>query len=158
MPFKTGWVKVQDFKGQTATMQLGDLGDAFEINEIGNLKSFIETHSDAKVIAFGVSEVTLLDASGLFADDTDKGNYDTVKQRAVFHFRDADTGKRFSFTIPAPRNEDFEADQQPKASVAKAVRDKIAELTGREAADLHYLGGGLRSKVPPIEQRSKKIA
>lgn len=158
MSFKTGWVKVQDFKGQTATMQLGDLGDAFEINEIANLKDFIETHSDAKVVAFGVSEVTLLDASGLFADDTDKGNYDTVKQRAVFHFRDADTGKRFSFTIPAPRNEDFEADQQPKASVAKAVRDKIAELTSREAADLHYLGGGLRSKVAPIEQRSKKIA
>lgn len=158
MSFKTGWVKVQDFKGQTATMQLGDLGDAFEINEIANLKDFIESHSDAKVIAYGVSEVTLLDASGLFADDTDKGSYDTVKQRAVFHFRDADTGKRFSFTIPAPRNEDFEADQQPKASVAKAVRDKIAELTSRESADLHYLGGGLRSKVPPIEQRSKKIA
>lgn len=157
MSFKTGWVKVQDFKGQTATMQLDNFGDLLELNEIGNLKSFIETHSDAKVIAFGISEVTLLDASGLFADETDKGNYDTVRQRAVFHFRDADTGKRLSFSIPAPRNEDFDADQQPKPSVAKAVRDKIAELTGREAVDLHYLGGGLRSKVAPIEQRSKKV-
>ena len=157
MSFKTGWVKVQDFKGQTATMQLSDLGDAFELNEIGNLKSFIEQHSDAKVIAYGVSEVTLLDASGLFADGADKGNYDTVRQRAVFHFRDADTGKRFSFTIPAPRNEDFDADQQPQAAVANAVRDKVAELTSREAVDLHYLGGGLRSKVPPIEQRSKRV-
>lgn len=156
--FKTGWVKVQDAFGQTATMQLENLGDTFEINEIGNLKDFIETHSDAKVVAYGVSEVMLLDASGLFADDADKGNYDSIRQRAVFHFRDADTGKRLSFTIPAPKNEDFDADQQPKASVAKAVRDKIAELTSREAVDLHYLGGGLRSKVAPIEQRRKKVA
>lgn len=156
--FKTGWVKVQDAFGQTATMHLENLGDTFEINEIGNLKDFIETHSDAKVVAYGVSEVMLLDASGLFADDTDKGNYDSIRQRAVFHFRDADTGKRLSFTIPAPKNEDFDADQQPKASVAKAVRDKIAELTSREAVDLHYLGGGLRSKVAPIEQRRKKVA
>ena len=158
MSFKTGWVKLQDAFGQTAIMQLDNFGDALEIDEIGNLKEFIETHSDAKVIAFGISVVTLLDASGLFADDTDKGNYDSIRQRAVFHFRDADTGKRFSFSIPAPRNEDFDADQQPKASVAKAVRDKIAELTSREAVDLHYLGGGLRSKVAPIEQRRKKVA
>ena len=157
MAFKTGWVKVQDAWGQTTTMQLENLGDAFEINEIGNLKDFIETHSDAKVVAYGVSEVTLLDASGLFADDTDKGSYDSIRQRMVFHFRDADTGKRLSFSIPAPRNEDMDADQQPKASVAKAVRDKIAELTSREAVDLHYLGGGLRSKVPPIDQRRKRV-
>ena len=158
MSFKTGWVKVQDAFGQTATMQLDSFGDVLELNEIANLKGFIETHSDAKVVAMGVSEITLLDASGLFADGTDKGNYDSIRQRAVYHFRDADTGKRFSFSIPAPRNEDFDADQQPKASVAKVVRDKIAELTGREAADLHYLGGGLRSKVAPIEQRRKKVA
>lgn len=157
MSFKTGWVKVQDAWGQTTTMQLENLGDAFEINEIANLKDFIETHSDAKVVAYGVSEVTLLDASGLFADDTDKGSYDSIRQRMVFHFRDADTGKRLSFSIPAPRNEDMDADQQPKASVAKAVRDKIAELTSREAVDLHYLGGGLRSKVPPIDQRRKRV-
>ena len=157
MAFKTGWVKVQDAWGQTTTMQLENLGDAFEINEIGNLKGFIESHSDAKVVAYGVSEVTLLDASGLFADDTDKGSYDSIRQRMVFHFRDADTGKRLSFSIPAPRNEDMVADQQPKASVAKAVRDKIAELTSREAVDLHYLGGGLRSKVPPIDQRRKRV-
>ena len=157
MAVKTGWVKVQDAWGQTTTMQLENLGDAFEINEIGNLKGFIESHSDAKVVAYGVSEVTLLDASGLFADDTDKGSYDSIRQRMVFHFRDADTGKRLSFSIPAPRNEDMDADQQPKASVAKAVRDKIAELTSREAVDLHYLGGGLRSKVPPIDQRRKRV-
>lgn len=157
MSFKTGWVKLQDAFGQTTTMQLENLGDAFEINEIGNLKSFIEAHSDAKVIAYGVSEVTLLDASGLFADDTDKGNYDSIRQRLIFHFRDADTGKRLSFSIPAPRNEDLDASQQPKPSVAAAVRNKIAELTSREAVDLHYLGGGLRSKVPPMEVRSKKI-
>ena len=155
--FKTGWVKVQDAFGQTATMQLDQLGDAFEINEIGNLTSFIETHSDAKVVAYGISQVQLLDASGLFADGTDKGNYDSIRQRAIFHFRDADTGKRLSFSIPAPRNEDFDADQQPKASVAKAVRNKIAELTSREEVDLHYLGGGLRSKVAPIDQRRKKV-
>ena len=157
MSFKTGWVKLQDAFGQTTTMQLENLGDALEINEIGNLKSFIETHSDAKVIAYGVSEVMLLDASGLFADNIDKGNYDSIRQRLIFHFRDADTGKRLSFSIPAPRNEDLDASQQPKPSVAAAVRNKIAELTSREAGDLHDLGGGLRSKVPPMEVRSKKI-
>lgn len=157
MAFKTGWVKVQDAFGQTATMQMDQFGDAFELNELDNFKNFIETHSDAKVVAAGISEVRLYDASGFFADDTDKGNYDSIKQRLIFHFRDADTGRRFSFSIPAPRNEDLDASQQPKPSVASAVRNKIAELTGREAADLHYLGGGLRSKVPPIEQRSKKL-
>lgn len=157
MSFKTGWVKVQDAFGQTATMQMDQFGDAFELNELDNFKNFIETHSDAKVVAAGISEIRLYDASGWFADDTDKGNYDSIKQRLIFHFRDADTGRRFSFAIPAPRNEDLDASQQPKPSVANAVRNKIAELTGREATGLHYLGGGLRSKVPPIEQRSKKL-
>lgn len=157
MSFKTGWVKVQDAFGQTSTMQMDQFGDAFEINELDNFRSFIETHSDAKVVAAGISEVRLYDASGVWADGTDKGNYDSIKQRLVFHFRDADTGRRFSFSIPAPRNEDLDADQQPKSTVAAAVRNKLAELTGREAADLHYLGGGLRSKVPTIENRRKKI-
>ena len=157
MSFKTGWVKVQDAFGQTATMQMDQFGDLLEINELDNFRQFIETHSDAKVIAAGISEIRLYDASGYFADGTDKGNYDSIRQRMVFHFRDAGTGRRFSFSIPAPRNEDLDADQQPKASVAKAVRDKVAELTGRVAVDLHYLGGGLRSKVPAIEQRRKKV-
>ena len=157
MSMKTGWIRVQDAFGQYALVKLDFLGDLLELNEIGNLKDFVETHSDAKVVAYVVSETTYLDASGLFADDTDKGNYDSIFQRLVFHFRDADGG-RFSFSIPAPRNEDLDADQQPKASVAKAVRDKIAELTSREAADIHYLGGGLRAKVPPAEVRRKAIS
>lgn len=157
MAFKTGWVKVQDAFGQTATIQMDQFGDAFELNELDNFKQFIETHSDAKVIAAGISEVRLYDASGAWADSTDKGNYDSIRQRMIFHFRDADTGRRFSFSIPAPRNEDLGPDQQPKGAVAAAVRKKIAELTGREEGDLHYLGGGLRSKVPTIENRRKDL-
>ena len=67
-------------------------------------------------------------------------------------------GGFFSFSIPAPKNEDLGENQQPKGSVAKAVLDKIAELTSREGADLHYLGGGLVSKVQKIELRSKKLS
>lgn len=157
MGFKTGWVKVMDAFGQYSTVKLDQLGDLLEIGEVENLRSFIDAHSNAKVVAYGISDVTLIDATGFFSDDTDKGSYDAINQRLVFHFKDADTGRRLSFSIPAPINGDVDTDQQPKASVAKDVRAKIAELTSREEADLHYLGGGLRSKVPPIDRRRKKI-
>lgn len=152
-----GWIVVEDAFGQTGTVKLEHLGDALELNEIGNLKSFIEEHSDAKVIRYGVTKSAYINARGWGADETDPGKYDSVAQRLKFNFMDQDGGF-FSFSIPAPRDEDLSDNQQPKGSVAKAVLDKIAELTSREADDLHYLGGGLVSKVQKIELRSKKLS
>lgn len=157
MSFKTGTIMVMDAFGQKSSVSLGNFGDMFELKEIANLKDFIESMSDAKVIGASVTEQIIYDASGMFADDTDKGHSDAIHQRGVFIFKDADTGKPFTFSIPAPKDEMFDESQQPKPSYAKKVRDKIAELTSREAADLHYQGGGLRSKVPKASVRKKKI-
>lgn len=151
-----GWIVVEDSFGQTATMRLENLGDALEINEIGNLREFIETHSDAKVIRYGITKSAYINARGWGSDETDPGKYDSVAQRLKFNFMDQDGGF-FSFSIPAPRDEDLNDNQQPKGSVANEVLKKIAELTSREEADLHYLGGGLVSKMQKIELRSKKL-
>jgi hypothetical protein len=157
MSYKTGTIIVEDAFGQRSSISLNQFGDAFEIGEIANLKEFIESMSDAKVVAGHVTESVTYDASGLFADATDKGKSESIFQRAVFIFKDADERGSFTFSIPAPKDEIFDESQQPKATYAKKVRDKIAELTSREASDLHYLGGGLRSRVPKAELRIKKI-
>ena len=155
MSFKSATITLLDRWGQTAKVTIKKFGDALQINDLNDFKNGIETHSDAKVIAMSVTETTVLDASGFFADNTDKGKYDSVEQKAKYIFKDADTGGIVTFSVPAPREEDIDDDQQPKIAAANAIKALIAEVTSREAADLLYLGGGLRSDVPPAQQRRK---
>lgn len=155
MSFKSATITVLDRWGQTSKVTLKKFGDALGVNDLGDFINGIEAHSDAKVIGASVTETTVRDASGFFADNTDKGKYDSVEQRAKYIFKDADTGGIVTFTVPAPREADIDDDQQPKIAAANAIKALIAEVTGREAVDLLYLGGGLTSNVPPAALRRK---
>lgn len=155
MAFKSATITLLDRWGQTAKVKINKFDDGFSVGDLTQFKNGIETHSDAKVIAMAVTETTVLDASGFFADNTDKGKYDSVEQKAKYIFKDADTGSITVLSIPAPREEDIDDDQQPKIAAANAIKALIAGVTSREAADLLYLGGGLESDVPRAALRRK---
>lgn len=155
MSFKSATVTVLDRWGQQSRITLKKFGDALQVNDLGDFINGIEAHSDAKVIGASVTETIVKDASGFFADSTDKGKYDSVEQKAKYIFKDADTGSIVTFTVPAPKEADIDDDQQPKISAATAIKNLIAEVTGREASDLLYLGGGLKSDLPPSALRRK---
>ena len=155
MAFKSASITVLDRWGKFGKVTIKKFGDLLNLADLVTFKHGIEAHSDARVVAASVTETTLYDASGFFADGTDKGKYDSVEQKAKFIFKDAETGGIVTFSLPAPREEDIDDDQQPKMSAATAIKNLIAAITDREGANLLYLGGGLESNIPNSPERRK---
>ena len=135
---------VEDYKGKTATVKVRVLKANATLANAGKLADYIKTHSDAKVITFGVSQ----DAKG---DETDTGKYDRVLQRLVYLFED-EQGVAHRFSLPAPRDEDVNADQEPDSDTAEDVSDL---LKGFGLKGLTFNGGGLLSRTPAKEARSR---
>lgn len=136
---------VQDYKGATSTVRV-IVGTANATPaKAQDLANFIATHSDAKVIGYGVA----LDYTG---DSTDSGKYDRVLQSLRLLYEDQD-GKARRFSIPAPRDEDVNVDQEPDSDVAEDVKDLLVALGAGTA--FTYNGGGLDSRMPPKNARAK---
>lgn len=140
-------VSLQDYKGKTATAKVRVPEAKATQTNAKKVADFLKTHSDAKVTTYGASK----DYSG---DSTDTGKYDRVLQRLELLYEDSNgSGKRFS--IHAPRDEDVNDDQEPDSDLAEDVKDLLVEIGA--GSGFTYNGGGLKSRMPSKEARSKEM-
>ena len=137
---------VQDYKGKSATVKVRVATAKCTIGNASALADYLKTHSDAKVTSFGISQ----DAKG---DETDSGKYDRVLQSLVYLFEDSNGNTR-RFSLPAPRDEDVNVDQEPASDTAEDVKDL---LNGFGLGITTYSGGGLKSRTPNKDARSKAL-
>ena len=136
---------VEDYKGKTSVCKVRVESAKCTIANASTLADYLKTHSDARVVSFGISQ----DAKG---DETDTGKYDRVLQSLTYLFEDEDGATR-RFSLPAPRDEDVNDDQEPDSDTAEDVKDM---LNGFGLKISVYNGGGLRSRTPGKEARAKE--
>lgn len=139
---------VEDYKGQSATIRVNVATPSATIPKALDLAEFLKTHSDARVTGYGIA----LDMTG---DDVDTGKYDRVLQSLRFLYEDQ-AGKARRFSIPAPRDEDVNADQEPTSGLAEDVKDLLVSLGAGTA--FVYGGGGIASRLPPKNSRAKVMS
>lgn len=139
---------VEDYKGQSATIRVNVATPSATVAKALELGEFLKTHSDARVTGYGVA----LDMTG---DDVDTGKYDRVLQSLRFLYEDQ-AGKARRFSIPAPREEDVNADQEPTSGLAEDVKDLLVSLGAGTA--FVYGGGGIDSRLPPKNSRAKVMS
>lgn len=137
---------VEDYLGKTAVCKVRVKSAKCTIGNAEKLADYLKTHSDARVTAFGISQ----EATG---DSTNSGKYDRVLQSLTYLFEDGDGSQR-RFSLPAPRDEDVNVDQEPDSDTAEDVKD-LLNVFGLNIAV--YNGGGLKSRTPKKEARSKKL-
>lgn len=131
---------VRDYKGRSAIVTV-DVTGTPTLSKAKALADFIQTHSDAKVIGYGISQNVTVEN-----DSCDAGKYDRVYQKLVFLFSEKNgTSRRFS--IPAPRDEDVDVDQEGSADVAEDINDLLKTL-GATKENMRFNGSGLVSKMP----------
>lgn len=135
---------VKDYKGKASTVKMDTEKPTKAKAAI--LAKYLEQHSDAAVTSVGVS----YKCSG---DETDRGKYDRVEQKLVYLYETDKTGKTKRFSLPAPRDEDVNEDQEPESDTAEDVADMLKKVTGIKE-NLVYNGGGLQSRIP--KNRSTK--
>lgn len=138
---------VEDYKGQASTVRVAVALASATPAKAKDLADFLVTHSDARVASYGVT----IDFGG---DTTDTGKYDRVLQSLRFSYEDQD-GKSRRFSIPAPRDEDVNDDQEPTSGLAEDVKDLLVSLGAGTA--FVYNGGGLDSRMPPKNARAKAM-
>lgn len=136
---------VEDYKGKTAVCKVRVLSANCTVANASALADHLKTHSDARVVSFGVSQ----DAKG---DKTNSGKYDRVLQSLAYLFEDEDGATR-RFSLPAPRDEDVNEDQEPISDTAEDVKDLLNKFGLKISV---YNGGGLRSRTPGKEARAKE--
>lgn len=140
----TATVTMKDYKGQTSTIRIPGVTTLAKAKQIAD---WIKGHTDAAVVGYGVS-------MGYAGDSTDTGKYDRVLQALRLLFKD-ELGKTRSFSIPAPRDEDVNDDQEPISDLPEDVMDLLKAVGA--AKTLTYEGGGLRSRLPRSEARSREV-
>jgi hypothetical protein len=143
MPFLT--CTLQDYKGKSATVKVKVPAASATVAKAKTLADTLKDHSDAKVVGYGVS----LDFTG---DDVSTGKYDRVLQTLTMLYEDQDGNSR-RLSIPAPRDEDVNEDQEPDSDWAEDAKDLLVSLGAVKSAT--YQGGGLKSRLPSKEARSK---
>lgn len=154
MGMKTGTIVFQDYKGKYASVKVMDAKD---LDAIEGLANSLSGYTRAKIISASFAETTFFDNLG----QADFGNmlsgnatehYDRVEQKAKIIFRDADTGRIHTISLPAPNDNVFDANQEVKATVAEDIADFLAAATSMESNDLQYRGGALVGKLPGVRQ------
>ena len=137
---------VEDYKGKSATVKVRVPQASVTSANAEALADYIATHSDARVVGFGLS----FEATG---DSTNAGKYDRVLQRLVYLFEDGNGSSR-RFSLPAPRDEDVNVDQEPDSDTAEDVKDLLVSFGLTINA---YNGGGLISRSPSKAERTKAL-
>ena len=134
---------VKDYKGKCATVRVEVSGPTAA--KAKKLAEYLKDHSDAAVQTYGLS----IDYTG---DETDSGKYDRVLHKLVYLYKDDDKRSR-RFSVPAPRDEDVNDDQEPDSDTAEDVKDLLVSLGAFKSAE--YNGGGLDSRLPSSEARAR---
>lgn len=136
---------VEDYKRQTATVRVTVPAASATPANAKKLADFIKGQSDARVVGYGVA----LDYTG---DSCDSGDYDRVLHTLTLLYEDQD-GKARRFSIPAPSDESLNDDQEPESDLAEDVADLLKAIGAIKSVT--YNGGGLKSRLPSKEARSK---
>lgn len=135
---------LRDFKGKTSIVTV-DVTGTPTLSKAKSLADFLITHSDAQVIGYGTSQNATVEN-----DECDAGKYDRVEQKLVFLFSEKDGGSR-RFSIPAPRDEDVDVDQEGSSDLAEDINDLLKTL-GATRENMRFNGSGLVSKLPKIRK------
>lgn len=137
-------MSLEDYKGKSGQVRVEvPVAKATDANA-KKLADFLKTHSDARVVSYGISK----DYSG---DSTDSGKYDRCLQRLEFLYEDQD-GRSRKFSYPAPRDEDVSDDQEPTSGLAEDTKDLLVSIGA--CTTFVYGGGGLKSRLPKRGSRS----
>jgi hypothetical protein len=138
-------VSLSDYKGKAGICKVRvPIAKATDANA-KKIADFLKTHSDARVTSYGITK----DYDG---DTVDSGKYDRCLQRLVMFFED-EKGQNRSFSIPAPRDEDVDDDQEPTSDLPEDVKDLLVSVGA--VSSVVYNGGGMRSRVPSKQARKK---
>ena len=156
MAIKKGTIIFQDYEGKTASVVV----DADNLDAVEDLAETLKGYSRARIISASFSQKTLYDnnddATGSW--DPTGEHYDTVSQKCKLIYQDTETGDMKTLSIPAPNDNCFQANQQPSSDVAEDIADALAELqSSTYSMNLMYKGGGLTSKLPKSDRRSKTM-
>ena len=138
---------VRDYKGKSATVSVDVTGTPTLANA-KKLADFVKTHSDAAVIGYGCSQSATVED-----DSCNSGDYDRVEQKLVFLFSEK-SGSSRRFSIPAPRDEDVDTDQEGSSDLAEDINDLLKSL-GATKENMRFNGAGLTSKLPKMRKTQK---
>ena len=138
---------VRDYKNRQGIIVIDRLTSPTLANA-KKLADFIMTHSDAKVIGYGMSQTAIVEN-----DECNAGKYDRVEQKLTFLFSEKNGSSR-RFSIPAPRDEDVDADQEGSSDLAEDVND-LLKTVGATKENMRFNGAGLISKMPKIRKTTK---
>lgn len=131
---------LRDYKG-TSSIVTVDVTGTPTLAKAKTLADFLTTHSDAQVIGYGASQTATVEN-----DECDAGKYDRVYQKLVFLFSEK-SGKSRRFSVPAPRDEDVDVDQEGSSDMAEDINDLLKSL-GATKENMRFNGAGLVSKMP----------
>lgn len=137
---------LRDYKGKTSVVSV-DVTTPSMANA-KKLADFLTTHSDAQVIGYGMSNNATVEN-----DECDAGKYDRVEQKLVFLFSEKSGASR-RFSIPAPRDEDVDVDQEGSSDVAEDINDLLKTI-GATKEKMRFNGAGLVSKLPKVRKTVK---
>ena len=135
---------LRDYKGKSSIVTV-DVTGTPTLTKAKALAEFLQTHSDAQVIGYGCSQNATVED-----DQCDAGKYDRVEQKLVFLFSEKDGGSR-RFSIPAPRDEDVDVDQEGSSDLAEDINDLLKSL-GATRENMRFNGSGLVSKIPSVRK------
>ena len=139
---------VRDYKGKTGNVTV-DLPKGATMAKAKALADFIEKHSAAKVLGWGLNQNETKETGKITA-----GKYDRIEQKLVFLFSTkAGSSKRFS--IPAPIDADVDVDQEGSSDMAEDVNDLLQKTLGAVPERMRFNGAGLVSKLPKIRKTEK---
>ena len=135
---------LRDYKGKTSIVSV-DVTGTPTLTKAKALADFMTTHSDAQVIGYGASQNATVEN-----DQCDAGKYDRVEQKLTFLFSQKSGASR-RFTIPAPRDEDVDTDQEGSSDLAEDINDLLKTL-GATRENMRFNGAGLVSKMPKVRK------
>lgn len=132
-------VSLRDYKGKTGAMSIDVPVAKATIANAKKVAEWAVTHSDAKVVGYGITKRWT-------GDETDRGEFDRCLQRLEFSYEDK-FGKTRRLGYPAPRDEDVDEDQEPLGDVAEDFKDLLVSV-GALQTPVSYNGGGIVSRLP----------
>lgn len=139
-------ITLRDRLGKTSTVRLPTAKNT--IAALSAAVDFYKSNSDAKVIGCGLHD----DVAG---DGFTEGKYDQVLQKMTLIYLDVNGTHRFS--VPAPAEKNVDTYQQPEPDFAEDFKDFLVSFGSLDSATWEYMGGGLTSKMPSSELRSKDM-
>jgi len=139
-------VTVTDYLGKSASVQVTVPESKATLANAKALASWMENHTAAAVSGYS--------ATVPYEDSCIAGKYDRVLQRAEMLFENQD-GRQVRFSIPAPKDNQFNDDQEVESDVPKDVIDLLIQVGAGSA--FVYNGSGLKSRLGSKESRAKKL-